>query len=286
MKENTTTLAPVARAIPAQMPVTTFEEMTRVGQLFEQSGMFGCTQQGQGTVLAMTCLMTGMNPLEFQQTYHIVQGRPTMRADAMLARLLEFGGTYEIIARDADRAAIKATFRDASGTFTLNWQEAQLEPFTKGRDGKPKDNWASPRGRMQMLWARVVSDAVRTVCPLAVRGSYTPEEVIDFDPPARAHQPAPVAKPVDQEPVPTTEEPSRPLTTPPAKEIVTPEVLPAPGPVDFNVMPAGKFKGKPWTEFTDGQLAKALELDKPEFTTSHKDAVRAEIARRAQGGAS
>ena len=49
------------------------------------------------------------------------------------------------------------------------------------KDGKTyKDNWATPRSRMQMLWARVVSDGVRTMAPEICSGIYTPEETADI----------------------------------------------------------------------------------------------------------
>lgn len=248
------------------------EDLMSIGHMFEQSGMFGCSQQGQGMVLAMTCIQEGMTPLQFIERYHIVEGRPSMRADAMLARLLELGGSYEVVARDPDRASIKATFRGATYTSTLTWLDAQNEPFTKDRSGKVKNNWASPRSRMQMLWARVVSDAVRVVCPLANFGSYTEEEIRDMVPtPSTAHA--------------DTEQASvQPLKVVEPAEVIPPETQSAS--VDFNVMPIGKFKGKPWGEFTDRQLENALNLANEAILDGHKAAIRTEIDKRqAAGGA-
>lgn len=240
-------------------------DLEKIGALFENSGVFGCTTPGQGFVIAMTCIQSGMTPLKFVQTYNIIEGKPSMRSDAMLSRLLELGGSYEIVNRTPEVASIKATFREATGTFTLTWEEAQEEPFVRTRDGKLKKNWASPRVRMQMLWARAVSDAVRTVCPLANGGSYTPEEIQDFSDhvPPRAAESAPAMVAVAAK----------------AAEAIKSEPVEVAS-VNPDVMPVGKYAGQPWSDFTEKQLQLTLATAKPEITDAHKVSIRAELERR------
>jgi hypothetical protein len=53
---------------------------------------------------------------------------------------------------------------------------------------------------MQMLWARVISDGVRTLAPEIVYGIYTPEETQDFEPAPRKSASSPqVALPAPAE---------------------------------------------------------------------------------------
>ena len=164
------------------LPIKSVSEFFVMGELLAQCKMLGATNPAEGFIIATTCHQQRMSFLEFGETYNLIQGNLSMRADAMLARLLQFGGEYEILERTPEMASIKATFRKATGTFSFSWKEAQEERFPYAKGGKAlKDNWATPRGRKQMLWARCVSDAVRTICPLANKGSYTPEEVHDFD---------------------------------------------------------------------------------------------------------
>lgn len=269
--------------------IRSVDDLKSIGELFESSAMFGCTQQGQGMVLAMTCIMDNMTPLQFIQTYHLVKGRPSMRADAMLAGLLERGGTYKIIARDAERAAVEMEYKGAKATFTFSFSEAKAERFVYEKDGKTlKDNWATDRGRMQMLWARVVSDGVRTVCPIVVKGTYTPEEVADFDDrgaPRRAEPyvaPAPIKQP---EPTGAAEPQSAAVEVLPREQAAGQEQAAEPAsasgaPVDPSLMPYGRMIGTPWSKMTDGQLEKALILKSDKFTDAHRDAIRAEIERR------
>lgn len=155
------------------------EFMQVVGNDIAKSGMFGCQTLEQGRILALTCLKKGLDPLSIAERYHLIKGDLSMRADAMLAGIGQFGGKYRVIKRTADVAEIEITREDDKQRFSLTWEEAKAEPFTKSKDGSVKDNYATPRTRMQMLWARVVSDGVRVMWPEVVCGYYTPEEIAD-----------------------------------------------------------------------------------------------------------
>lgn len=163
------------------LPIKSVAELQIIGELFDQSGMFGCVHKGQGLVLAMTCHMENKTPIEFNEIYHLIDGKPSMRADAMLVNLEKHGGNYKILKRDGDSASAEFTYKGRVFVSSMSWAEAQQEPYIYERDGKTfKKNWRTPRARMQTLWARVVSDGVRTVCPLANKGSCTPEENQDI----------------------------------------------------------------------------------------------------------
>ncbi|MCE5310749.1 MAG: hypothetical protein LLG20_24175, partial [Acidobacteriales bacterium] len=167
------------------LPIGSIQDLQTIGELFEQSGMFGCNKRGQGLVLAMSCHLSGMTPLEFRARYHLIEGNPAMKAEAMLAEFSKLGGKYKVQARTADEAKIALEIAGQKQEFGLTWAEAQAEPFVWAWDKETKQkvlkkNWATPRSRMQMLWARVVSDSVRVMCPQVNQGVYTPEEVADF----------------------------------------------------------------------------------------------------------
>lgn len=125
-----------------------------------------------------------------------MNNRLSLKSDAMLARLVKDGGSYEVVEHSSERCAIKITYQNRVYQGEITWEEAQLEPFVYS--GKTSDvleklpdpekrkklqlsqNYATPRRRMQHLWARVVSDTVRVIAPNLVSGTYTPEEVADF----------------------------------------------------------------------------------------------------------
>ena len=253
------------------LAVRTVADMAIIGEQFEKSGMFGCSQQGQGLVLAMTCLAEGISPIRFGQTYHIIDGRVSMRADAMLAKFMERGGKFIIRERSTTRAA--ACFikdgNELEAEYTMD--EARASGICLAKDGKSlKTNWAKfPK---QMLWARLVSDTVRALDPGVNMGTYTPEEVQDIDdtPTARVVVPEPIKRRAK------TAAEAAPAAEPAPAPAVEPEVVAS----DFGTMPAGIHQGKAWSEFTTAQLKTVLGSNHPAFADGHKDAVRAELANR------
>ncbi len=166
-----------------------------LGNAIAKSGMFGCGSVEGGQVFAMECLARRMPPLTLAERYHVIFNKLSMKAEAMLAGFEAVGGKYAILSRSPDGSCIE--FTRASGekhTLSLTWEDAQKEPFAyEGKEdaivkaltaGKPpafKPKYATPRSRMQMLWARLVSDSVRFLAPSVVCGVYTPEEIGDFE---------------------------------------------------------------------------------------------------------
>lgn len=161
-------------------PLTGIEKL---GTFFAKSGMFGCERVEQGAILAMACMAERKSPLEITKKYHLLDGKLSMKSEAMLAEFHARGGKHKIVTRTPDAATIELTIDGNTATFSLTWTEAQNEPFpwtTKGGNKVLKTNWATPRARMQVMWARVVSDGVRAMAPEIVTGTYTPEEIEDF----------------------------------------------------------------------------------------------------------
>ena len=171
-------------------PLSFSQEM---GKTF--AALTGCSLD-QGPAVALTCMCEGLTPLNFIRKYHMIQGKPTMRADAMRAEFrMNHGGDFEIIELSPDAVAIRVIdARERSRDFRITWQEAQQElwPWKSGKgpgakdakDREPvianlKDNWSTPRGRQNMMLARITSEAMRAMCPELVAGVYTPEELSD-----------------------------------------------------------------------------------------------------------
>ena len=158
-----------------------FEEIMKMGDLIAKSGMCGAANPQQGAVILMTCIGQGITPGEFGRLYHVIQGRPAMRADAMAAEYRKAGGKYKILQNDQDGASVELVCDGNKMVFSLAWEQAQKEmwPWT-GKDRKTlKDNWSTPEGRSAMMWARVISRGVRRMMPEIVAGTYTPEEMED-----------------------------------------------------------------------------------------------------------
>ena len=152
--------------------------MQVMGEMIAGSGMFGCTKTEQGMVLAMQCLAEGKPPLELAKTYHIIEGKLTMRADAMLGRYLTSGGKVKWTERSDKRVAATWICDGNEVEIAVTIEEMTKNGVALGNNGKLKTNWQ--RFPRQMLPARNVSEAVRLLMPQIVSGIYTPEEVADF----------------------------------------------------------------------------------------------------------
>lgn len=182
-------------------PIALINEM---GVWLQRSQLFGIQTAEQGKVLALACIAEQKNPLDIARRYHIIEGSLSMRADAMLAEFRLRGGRHRIIQRDEDGVRVAFDFEGQSIEFSITWEEAQQQDYVWGKmkDGKRelKKNWSTGRKRMQMMYARVVSDAVRALCPEVNLGMYTPEEIQDFDRPSAVQPPAPAnEQPADRE---------------------------------------------------------------------------------------
>lgn len=292
MSEEITVYNNAPAVIHRDLPMQSMADIAKAGELIAQSGMLGARNPAEGFLIAATCQQEGMSFLTFRERYNIISGRISIKAEAMLSRLLELGGEYKIIARDPEKAALWLRYKSAEFTSSLTWADAQQETYTRGKDGKSlKDNWSTPRRRMQMLWARAVSDGVRTVCPLATRGTYTPEEVMDFDDPRGA-----TATPVNLPPVdaaPPVLAPARSVSMPsipvapsapalPVDNSQTPFAVPAAAEdgTDYAICRAGSYKGRRWDEIETGDLHLALGVVSPDITARDHEVIRGIITER------
>lgn len=161
----------IAQEQGALIPINDLEKMALY---LVKSGLFGLKTQDQAMALMLIAQAEGMHPAIAARDYHIIQGRHSLKADAMLARFITAGG--KVTWHEYTDSSVSATFtHPQGGAVTVGWDMARAKQADLGS----KDNWKKyPR---QMLRARVISEGIRTVCPGVAVGVYTPEEVSDFD---------------------------------------------------------------------------------------------------------
>jgi hypothetical protein len=167
-----------------------FTEVKEMAVAAAKSGLFpGAKTPEAALALMLLAQAEGIHPMQAMRRYHVIDGQPSMRADAMLASFQAAGGrvTWRRTDDQACEAAFEAPTVGAPVVITWTLEDAKRA----GVAGK--GNWTKyPR---QMLRARVISEGVRAVMPGVVVGIYTPEEVADFDAGPRAARPAPAAPP-------------------------------------------------------------------------------------------
>ena len=149
-------------------------DIERMAVAVAESRMFGVATPQQAMALMLIAQAEGMHPAIAARDFHVINGRPSLKADAMMARFQASGGKVQWHEYTDER--VIATFtHPAGGELTVDWDMGRAE-----KAGLVKDNWKKyPR---QMLKARVISEGIRALFPGVVAGFYTPEEVQDFEP--------------------------------------------------------------------------------------------------------
>ena len=147
------------------VPIGDIQTMAEVAA---KSKMFGFKSTEEAMAIMLLCQAENLHPAIAMRDFHVIQGRPALKADAMLARFQQAGGA-------------------------VNWKVYEDEQvtgiFSHPQGGSLEDNWKNYS--RAMLRARCVSEGIRSVYPGCVVGVYTPEEVQDFTPPRDITPPVP-----------------------------------------------------------------------------------------------
>lgn len=126
----------------------------------------------------LTGIELGMGPMEAMRSLDIVEGKPTMKAEVMLARALRAGIFVEWERSDDKTATIRLERGRAKHKHSFTIEEAARA----GLAGK--GNWS--KYPAAMLRARCVSAALRAFAPDVLgAGVYTPEELEPTSEPLR-----------------------------------------------------------------------------------------------------
>lgn len=152
-----------------------FQDQQRMAESIVKSKFYGFTDINQVMAVMIVAQAENKHPGTVVQEYDIIQGRPALKSQAILARFQQAGGKVEYLTYTDEK--VEMTFsHPAGGSLTLAWTMKQAASIGLAT----KDNWKKyPRA---MLKARVVSEGVRAVFPACILGHYAVEEVMDFEP--------------------------------------------------------------------------------------------------------
>jgi len=154
-------------------------DITKMAKVAADSKMFGFKNEAEAMAIMLLCQAEGMHPAIAMRDYHVINGRPSMKADAMLARFQLAGG--KVHWPRMDDAEVTGVFsHPAGGEATITWNDETIKRAELSRNPMHQKY---PR---QMKRARCISEGIRAVYPACVAGVYTPEEVQDLAPPKGA----------------------------------------------------------------------------------------------------
>lgn len=154
--------------------IVPYSDIERMAVAVAKSQLFGMKTPEQAIALMLVAQSENLHPARAAMEYHVINGRPALKADAMLARFQSAGGKVEW--KDYTDEKVSGVFsHPQGGSVTIDWTIDRAKQA--GVYGK-NPTWKSyPRA---MLRSRCISEGIRTVYPGVSVGIYTPEEVQDF----------------------------------------------------------------------------------------------------------
>ena len=155
--------------------IVTLSDMQTVAAQMVKSKLFGFTTVEQAMSIMLIAQAEGRSPALAARDYHVIQGRPALKADAMLARFQQEGGVVEWTSYTDAKVSGKFSHpKSCPVPVEISWTLDMAKRIGLAN----KDNWRNyPRA---MLRSRCISEGVRTVYPGIAVGIYTVEEVQDF----------------------------------------------------------------------------------------------------------
>ena len=148
------------------------DQVERMALAVAKSRLFGIQTPDQAFALMMICQAEGLHPAIAARDYHIIQGRPSLKADAMLARFQAAGGKVEW-GEYTDTRVVGTFSHPKGGAVTIEWT------IEMGRKAGLTKNPTWNQYPRQMLRSRCISEGIRTVFPGVVVGTYSEEEAED-----------------------------------------------------------------------------------------------------------
>ena len=180
------------------MQLIPFDQISQMAKAIAESKLFGIQTPAQALALGLLCQAEGRHPAEAARDYHIINGKPSLKSEAMLARFQQAGGKVDW--HEYTHESVSGTFsHPQGGSLKVSW--TMQDATRAGLTGNP--TWKKfPR---QMLKARCISEAVRGIFPGVLSGLYAPEEVSEFTPVQAVTEPEVLQIEAHKEPEPLPE---------------------------------------------------------------------------------
>ena len=156
-------------------------DMTVMADSIVKSGFYGFKTKEQVMAVMLVAQAENKHPASVVQEYDIIQGKPALKSQAILARFQLSGGSvqWDVVTPKAVKGSFK---HPQGGTLTVEWTIEMAKQAGIYREGSGWSKYPE-----DMLRARVISRAVRSIYPACILGHYATEEVMDFDSPSPKH---------------------------------------------------------------------------------------------------
>jgi hypothetical protein len=174
-----------------QRAISGFDELWGMAAAVAKSNLFAVKNTEEAVTLMMLAQAEGVHPIQAMRMYHIINGRPSMRADAMQAKFQQRGGRVRWVVRSDDRVTAEFSHPDLQPEpIVVTWDNDRVKKagLSQGNHNKFPT---------QMKAARVISEGVGAIMPEVKMGLYAPEEVEDFQPTSGPPRPTAESRVID-----------------------------------------------------------------------------------------
>ena len=155
--------------------IIAISDMQTMADALVKSGFYGFKTKEQLLAVMLVAQAENKHPATVVQEFDVIQGRPALKSQALLAWFQQAGGKVEWHTMTPQKCS--GTFsHPAGGSLTVEWTIEMAKQAGLYRDGSGWSKYPE-----DMLRARCISRAVRAVYPGCILGHYAVEEVMDFD---------------------------------------------------------------------------------------------------------
>ena len=169
----TTLPRPATLANRGVVQLSTLDDVARLAKIAADSGLARVRTPAECAVILMTGAELGLSPMQSLRGIYVVEGRPTLAADTMVAVIRRSGvcALWRTVESTAERCTIEAKRTDDDRAQSKTWTIA--DATRAGLAGK--NIWKQYPA--QMLRHRCAADLARELFSDVVLGLYDPEEI-------------------------------------------------------------------------------------------------------------
>jgi hypothetical protein len=168
--------------LPLDLENLSLNQINFIGQTMAKSGMFpDVTDGAKALVKILAGKEIGVTPFQSMTNIHVIQGKATMGANLMAAKV-KGSGKYDYRVSELSNEKCSILFKQRESLAESGW--ADLGKFTYSledakRAGLVKTGSSWEKYPSNMLFARAISSGVRIYCPDVFNGNlvYVPEEL-------------------------------------------------------------------------------------------------------------
>lgn len=172
----------IVMAPATQRAVVAFDELWGMAEAVSKSKLFAVKSTEEAVTLMMLAQAEGVHPIQAMRMYHVINNRPSMRADAMQAKFQQRGGRIKWLKRTDDCVTAEFSHPELQpDPITITWDNDRVKKAQLMKDNHLKFP-------LQMKASRVISEGVGAIMPEVKMGLYTPEEVEGMQEPTPPRQ--------------------------------------------------------------------------------------------------